>query len=897
MKKVLSIALALAMIATLFTGTIVMPASAESVEAGKAFLMESYDSTKDVSGKNGWYNDTENYAEGDGSVRIDMAEAFLWGSEYGGDDSIIIDADELKQLDYNVKYYIRASIKGTSDFNGCVYVYTVSHFNDGGSLTEQKRIYTYWGEQLLLNSSGSGWSGAATEWTTYRSTTTIAPVGHKMELKICVRGAGAGSLWIDKIELVPETASSECGYITLKGYDETLGKTIYTAYANEGYAVSDITAVDAGGSEVEVTEEKYISKSEIEFSTANPGSVMGDKGFLGLKFAVNSAPAQSPSESVPVYSFTEVNVPSGTGNTWDADKGAFKFDIDDKYAAAPTAGEYALDVSMSLPAGTMDAATTYALRINYEATAGFTANMYAFVYADGSNIRRGPWNGEARITNGHSDISGATALKSVDYLSVYGYNMSLTLALRITNANAAAMVASGNEDNALWIKSIELVPTENNSGAHGYVLVTGYDSDNGRPIFTAYPDEGYEVASAYATVYNSFDKVEVAATVTDETSDSCSFYIDCAKPDASGNYSVYMKDSNGKFIRASFVESDVVPMLSPDESYVIYDFDTADQLADWNGAYIEDDPDYVYGGEGGSLAFEGTVSKEYDIYLNAADIAHFDANNRYFVELEFSAEPTASALIYANTFYDFGYATGQISRTHYENHMDIVGAGPDKNYISGDDSYATYRSTSSIPVVGNKVRLQLCIRNTGVGVIQIDNIRFVPEYDNTGNHGYVQSSYNAETNTVDFIATAEECYVAKSLTKTNAACGISAELCAKLGNIGNYDQYTWTYAAKEKLSATQTLFSLTYDDMFPESGFIVCDNGDKTFIRVGFVDASTLTGDVNGDIEVNILDLVRLKNYIAGNAVTVAEAKADLNGDGEITASDIVELRKVLLGI
>ena len=57
---------------------------------------------------------------------------------------------------------------------------------------------------------------------------------------------------------------------------------------------------------------------------------------------------------------------------------------------------------------------------------------------------------------------------------------------------------------------------------------------------------------------------------------------------------------------------------------------------------------------------------------------------------------------------------------------------------------------------------------------------------------------------------------------------------------------------------------------------------------------AVIYGDVNGDREVNIKDLVRFKKYFAGISGLV-EQNADLNDDSEIDSGDMTELRKRLL--
>ena len=56
-------------------------------------------------------------------------------------------------------------------------------------------------------------------------------------------------------------------------------------------------------------------------------------------------------------------------------------------------------------------------------------------------------------------------------------------------------------------------------------------------------------------------------------------------------------------------------------------------------------------------------------------------------------------------------------------------------------------------------------------------------------------------------------------------------------------------------------------------------------------------GDVNGDGVVSALDVLRLRQYLAGWNVTISsDYAADCNGDGDANALDILRLRQYLAG-
>ena len=57
-----------------------------------------------------------------------------------------------------------------------------------------------------------------------------------------------------------------------------------------------------------------------------------------------------------------------------------------------------------------------------------------------------------------------------------------------------------------------------------------------------------------------------------------------------------------------------------------------------------------------------------------------------------------------------------------------------------------------------------------------------------------------------------------------------------------------------------------------------------------------IAGDVNGDGEVCILDLVRLRKYLMHDTQDIQSANADVTGDGIVDNQDLIRLRKFLVG-
>ena len=91
---------------------------------------------------------------------------------------------------------------------------------------------------------------------------------------------------------------------------------------------------------------------------------------------------------------------------------------------------------------------------------------------------------------------------------------------------------------------------------------------------------------------------------------------------------------------------------------------------------------------------------------------------------------------------------------------------------------------------------------------------------------------------------------------------------------------------KDNLSVVAFL----YDNSADFYGGKVFD-ADKLKIRT----TSAIPGDVNGDGEVNVGDIVTICNVMAGNS-TVDPQLADVNGDGEVNVGDIVTICNIMAG-
>ena len=79
----------------------------------------------------------------------------------------------------------------------------------------------------------------------------------------------------------------------------------------------------------------------------------------------------------------------------------------------------------------------------------------------------------------------------------------------------------------------------------------------------------------------------------------------------------------------------------------------------------------------------------------------------------------------------------------------------------------------------------------------------------------------------------------------------------------------------------------------PPDGYEVVDeDGNLTLVEV----AGILWGDANGDGVVDILDVIRLRQYLAGDPVEIHRPEADADGNGVINILDVIRLQQYLAG-
>ena len=73
---------------------------------------------------------------------------------------------------------------------------------------------------------------------------------------------------------------------------------------------------------------------------------------------------------------------------------------------------------------------------------------------------------------------------------------------------------------------------------------------------------------------------------------------------------------------------------------------------------------------------------------------------------------------------------------------------------------------------------------------------------------------------------------------------------------------------------------------------------DDSVARINWSGQGGLNGDVNGDGDIDITDVVGIANYVMGETPGIFnQANADINGNGSVDVSDVVKLANIILGV
>ena len=81
-----------------------------------------------------------------------------------------------------------------------------------------------------------------------------------------------------------------------------------------------------------------------------------------------------------------------------------------------------------------------------------------------------------------------------------------------------------------------------------------------------------------------------------------------------------------------------------------------------------------------------------------------------------------------------------------------------------------------------------------------------------------------------------------------------------------------------------------------QANLVFCQEGGLLKVTITQGASAGIKGDVNGDGQVGIGDIICVTNYMAGHPGEITLEQADVNGDGEVGIGDIISITNIMAG-
>lgn len=443
---------------------------------------------------------------------------------------------------------------------------------------------------------------------------------------------------------------------------------------------------------------------------------------------------------------------------------------------------------------------------------------------------------------------------------------------------------TGSAGGYVLIDNVELIPAEE-SDPHGTVK---YDYVDGKKVLTATPANGFVVKSIAVTgnTYTDYAAVPLALErVGGYSKDNAESYT---FNDA--DYLIFGgTDSGRRFINVEFA-----PIISGGDfetpsgngkiEHVWYnqngeDYSTYDSESPANGNYAAKF-DFTHSSSETGINFYK--------FINNDVLSNLDINKRYSFSFKVKATADYNGRVEAIVYSRFDNNGTSIDNKLYPN-WDNDKFGLVNQGSSVPTEWTTVTITDSFQLFGDSAYLDIQVRGTA-GTLWIDDLTIVPiEQDNTDNHGYITSHYDAAKGGMVITAHADAGYKLDSIS-----------IKAKVLN----DTYRWQMVdlpvtVVDKPTVQEESISFAFDGYGGGDCRVIANVNDANarFINATFVKADvTLKGDANLDSAVDIKDLVRVKKYSVGQTFDIELVNVDYDSDSKVVASDLASLKRQLLG-
>jgi len=841
MKKLLSIILSILMVASMFSMIAVPTVMAEDAATDGSVVLADFNDEASIPNTNGASFDN-------GAMKLDLS-----ASGYNGTFNVSVDPS---LVDATTLYTVNVGFKTQDMTDICFYVSGAATTNTVINGVGTRYIsQPYRGEFILLgggDKSGVYTTNLPTEYTEVVSNNDLMLPGNSTNLTFVLASTTlSGYAWIDYIKLVP-VAEAAGGSVKVTGTDAN-GYTVYTATADAGFKVSDITAniSNSNGSATTPLTIKEISRtdSKVKFivdHTPTTTERMYD-GYLKVNF-VESAYIDEDGAIVLKNFDSAVTVPSIAGASFD--NGAMKLDL--------SASGYNGTFSVSVDSALIDANTLYTINVGFK-TQGMTNTVFGVTGAAQTNtvingvaaryisqISRGEFillgGSYAALRTDRDDCVTAepptewTELVSNNDLMLPGNSSTLTFVLTARTLSGYA-----------WIDYIKLVPVTKAVG--GSVKVTGVDSNN-YTVYTATADDGFKIGDIVANISNNTGTATTALTIKEisRTDSVVKFIVDYIPVGTDRMYDGYLKvnfeanesyvDSNGNIILKEFTAL------------------TADVAG--NGREI--DTENVYSGTSSlkiSLAdstasgFWSRPGATLDIY---PDTELLDVNKKYRVRVTYASDNQDATFRSAIRF--FGTVNGAEQYATWK-----VSGANDFNFFTGttlSTDWKQYTTTQTFSPFGNNFHIQLSVfaedKNVKTGNVWIDKVELIPVEDNIDD-GVVRVTGTTEDGATVYTAYANEGYTVDAIN-------------ASAGQLNSATIHPLNVNIVEKVSDREVSFTVDSFDFDAGNRMMAFDVA-RYYIQVLF--GSEMPMLMDSDEEYIISDLSENTYDALGNATAVYE--------------------------
>ncbi len=266
-----------------------------------------------------------------------------------------------------------------------------------------------------------------------------------------------------------------------------------------------------------------------------------------------------------------------------------------------------------------------------------------------------------------------------------------------------------------------------------------------------------------------------------------------------------------------------------------------------------------------------------NVSLKTVDLSDYDVNTRYQIRFKVKASVKTSANIYfTGNAYSGGTKLAAYTKGLYNGEFCVMKDEVLKSGYNDVEAEWCEYTTAPFSLIGDRVHFQFIIRAAS-GTFWFDNFELVPVEDTSANHGVLNTSYDAESNTITVTAKADKGYELDTLSV--ALNGTAVETV--ISNKAAVNEVSYTFDATNFLS-NKKIYAIN------EAKYDVFN---ATFKQA----VVTLAGDANEDGKVSLNDLVRVKKYAAETTFDINLVNVDFNSDTLVNSMDITSLRGELL--